>query len=188
MPVRRRVDADDRRDVRVLGGDRDLEPDASAASYFFAAAAIAGAAAVNWPARDLQLAGVTGTPWILRHPGRLIVTGAVGSAVGVGISAYAVWRTISLRKGVAGVTGMAEAAAFVGPPEDVESLYEELFEQAETVVLTSATLATRSGFGTAAVTYSDDSRAEFNRPNQASGSANASPMTRPSRRWAHSQK
>ena len=28
-----------------------------------------------------------------------------------------------------------------------------------------------SGFGTAAVTYSDDSRAEFNRPNQASGSA-----------------
>ena len=31
--------------------------------------------------------------WALRHPGRLIVTGAVGSAVGVGVTAYAVWRT-----------------------------------------------------------------------------------------------
>ena len=31
--------------------------------------------------------------WALRHPGRLIVTGAVGSAaVGVGITAFAVWR------------------------------------------------------------------------------------------------
>ena len=39
-----------------------------------------------------RLAGV-GTPWILRHPGRLIVTGAVGSAVGVGVTAYAVWRS-----------------------------------------------------------------------------------------------
>ncbi len=39
------------------------------------------------------LAGVSGTPWILRHPGRLIVTGAVGSAVGVGVTAYAVWRS-----------------------------------------------------------------------------------------------
>lgn len=29
----------------------------------------------------------------LRHPGRLIVTGAVGSAVGVGVTAFAVWRT-----------------------------------------------------------------------------------------------
>jgi hypothetical protein len=34
-----------------------------------------------------------GAPWILRHPGRLIVTGAVGSAVGVGVTAYAVWRS-----------------------------------------------------------------------------------------------
>jgi hypothetical protein len=34
-----------------------------------------------------------GTPWILRHPGRLIVTGAVGSALGVGVTAYAVWRS-----------------------------------------------------------------------------------------------
>lgn len=31
--------------------------------------------------------------WVLRHPGRLIVTGAVGSAaVGVGMTAFAVWR------------------------------------------------------------------------------------------------
>src|SRR5687767_4479852 len=36
-------------------------------------------------------------PWALRHPGRLIVTGAVGSAVGVGVTAYAVWR--STRRG-----------------------------------------------------------------------------------------
>jgi hypothetical protein len=31
--------------------------------------------------------------WVLGHPGRLIVTGAVGSAVGVGVTAYAVWRS-----------------------------------------------------------------------------------------------
>lgn len=33
--------------------------------------------------------------WALRHPGRLIVTGAVGSAVGVGVGVgvYAVWRS-----------------------------------------------------------------------------------------------
>ena len=31
--------------------------------------------------------------WAFRHPGRLIITGAVGSAaVGVGITAFAVWR------------------------------------------------------------------------------------------------
>ena len=30
--------------------------------------------------------------WAFRHPGRLIVTGAVGSAVTVGVTAYAVWR------------------------------------------------------------------------------------------------
>jgi hypothetical protein len=34
-----------------------------------------------------------GVGWAFRHPGRLIVTGAVGSAVGVGVTAYAVWRT-----------------------------------------------------------------------------------------------
>ncbi len=31
--------------------------------------------------------------WARRHPGTLIVTGAVGSAVGVGVTAYAVWRS-----------------------------------------------------------------------------------------------
>jgi hypothetical protein len=36
--------------------------------------------------------------WARRHQGRLIVTGAVGSAVGVGVTAYAVWR--SARRGV----------------------------------------------------------------------------------------
>lgn len=40
-----------------------------------------------------QLSGAESSPWILRHPGRLIVTGAVGSAVGVGVTAYAVWRS-----------------------------------------------------------------------------------------------
>jgi hypothetical protein len=80
------------------------------------AAAASGVAAVDRPLVDLaaamrsalapslvaprfearlgaRLAGVGGTPWILRHPGRLIVTGAVGSAVGVGVTAYAVWRS-----------------------------------------------------------------------------------------------
>jgi hypothetical protein len=40
-----------------------------------------------------RLSGIGTAPWILRHPGRLIVTGAVGSAVGVGVTAYAVWRS-----------------------------------------------------------------------------------------------
>lgn len=40
-----------------------------------------------------RLSGAVNAPWILRHPGRLIVGGAVGSAVGVGVTAYAVWRT-----------------------------------------------------------------------------------------------
>ena len=40
-----------------------------------------------------RLAGVSSGPWVLRHPGRLIVGGAVGSAVGVGVTAYAVWRS-----------------------------------------------------------------------------------------------
>jgi hypothetical protein len=31
--------------------------------------------------------------WALRHPGRLIVSGALGSAVGVGVTVYAVWRS-----------------------------------------------------------------------------------------------
>jgi hypothetical protein len=43
----------------------------------------------------LATAHVTRDPvaWAMRHPGRLIVTGAVGSAVGVGVTAYAVWRS-----------------------------------------------------------------------------------------------
>lgn len=43
-----------------------------------------------------QLSGATlrdPVGWALRHPGRLLVTGAVGSAVGVGVTAYAVWRS-----------------------------------------------------------------------------------------------
>ncbi|HUF06396.1 MAG TPA: hypothetical protein VMP86_03295 [Candidatus Binatia bacterium] len=40
-----------------------------------------------------RLSGAGGAPWILRHPRRLIVTGAVGSAVGVGVTAFAVWRS-----------------------------------------------------------------------------------------------
>ena len=44
-----------------------------------------------------RLSGVTpsrdAVGWALRHPGRLIVTGAFGSAVGVGVTAYAVWRS-----------------------------------------------------------------------------------------------
>jgi hypothetical protein len=31
--------------------------------------------------------------WALRHPGTLIVTAAAGSAVGVGVTAYARWRS-----------------------------------------------------------------------------------------------
>lgn len=38
--------------------------------------------------------------WALRHPGRLIVTGAVGSAFGVGVTAYAVWRSTRRSAGV----------------------------------------------------------------------------------------
>lgn len=40
-----------------------------------------------------RLAQLAHGPWFARHPGRLIVTGAVGSAVGVGVTAYAVWRS-----------------------------------------------------------------------------------------------
>ncbi len=51
---------------------------------------------------DARLTGAVASrdalAWALRHPGRLIVTGAVGSAVGVGVTAYAVWR--SSRRGV----------------------------------------------------------------------------------------
>ena len=47
-----------------------------------------------------RLSGAAATPWVLRHPGRLIVTGAVGSAVGVGVTAYAVWRSTRRSSGV----------------------------------------------------------------------------------------
>ena len=40
-----------------------------------------------------RLSGAQAPSWIRRHPGRLIVTGAVGSAVGVGVTAFAVWRS-----------------------------------------------------------------------------------------------
>jgi hypothetical protein len=43
-------------------------------------------AAMAPPARDP-------VAWARRHPGRLIVTGAVSSAVGVGVTAFAVWRS-----------------------------------------------------------------------------------------------
>jgi hypothetical protein len=71
-----------------------------------AAAALRGALAApliapRFEARlGARLAGTAGPPWILRHPGRLIGTGAVGSAVGVGVTAYAVWRS-SRRSGPA---------------------------------------------------------------------------------------
>ncbi len=52
-------------------------------------------------ARLAGLAPETAAPWPRRRPSRLLVTGAVGSAfgVGVGVTAYAVWRTA--RRGTA---------------------------------------------------------------------------------------
>ena len=55
-------------------------------------------AAPRFEARLGTLLAPQGSPrdpvaWALRHQGRLIVTGAVGSAVGVGVTAYAVWRS-----------------------------------------------------------------------------------------------
>lgn len=65
------------------------------------AALAVSVAAPRFEARlGARLAGATLGPWLLRHPGRLIVTGAVGSAVGVGVTAYAVWRS-TRRAGVA---------------------------------------------------------------------------------------
>jgi hypothetical protein len=58
------------------------------------AALTASVVAPRFEARlGARLSGMASPPWILRHPGRLIVGGAVGSAVGVGVTAYAVWRT-----------------------------------------------------------------------------------------------
>ncbi|HET6648675.1 MAG TPA: hypothetical protein VFH79_00805 [Candidatus Limnocylindria bacterium] len=57
-------------------------------------ALVASVVAPRFEARlGARLSGAATSPWILRHPGRLIVSGAVGSAVGVGVTAYAVWRT-----------------------------------------------------------------------------------------------
>jgi hypothetical protein len=72
------------------------EPDRSLvrAAAGLRAALAASLTAPRFEARlGARLAGVEPAPWILRHPGRLIVTGAVGSAVGVGVTAYAVWRS-----------------------------------------------------------------------------------------------
>ena len=73
------------RPLVALGGDlRDVMPVPPVAPRFEArlGALLAGAAEPHDP-----------VAWALRHPRRLIVTGAVGSAVGVGITAYAVWRS-----------------------------------------------------------------------------------------------
>lgn len=73
------------RPLVALGGDlREVMPVPVVAPRFEArlGARLAGAAAPHDP-----------VAWALRHPRRLIVTGAVGSAVGVGITAYAVWRS-----------------------------------------------------------------------------------------------
>ena len=47
-----------------------------------------------------RLSGAEAMPWLRRHSG-LVVTGAVGSAVGVGVTAYAVWRSTRRSSGVA---------------------------------------------------------------------------------------
>ena len=79
-----------------LGGtDRALVDVAAAVRTSLAGSIVAPRFEARLGAR---LAGVSGTPWILRHPGRLIVTGAVGSAVGVGVTAYAVWRSRSAHR------------------------------------------------------------------------------------------
>lgn len=80
----------------VAGAERPLVATAAAVHDALAASAVAP----RFEARlGALLAGTVAPPGILRHPGRLIVTGAVGSAVGVGVTAYAVWR--STRRGLA---------------------------------------------------------------------------------------
>ena len=77
------LEAEDRVLVSTAERVRAALPLAPASSRFEArlGARLSGAVASRDPMR-----------WALRHPGRLIVTGAVGSAVGVGVTAYAVWR------------------------------------------------------------------------------------------------
>ena len=76
----------------VNGTDRALVDAAAALRATLATSVVAPRFEARLGAR---LSGVSPTPWILRHHGRLIVTGAVGSAVGVGVTAYAVWRSRS---------------------------------------------------------------------------------------------
>jgi hypothetical protein len=81
----------------IGAADRPLLAAASALRAALASSLVAPRFEARLGAR---LSGAAGTPWLLRHPGRLIVTGAVGSAVGVGVTAYAVWR--STRRSSAG--------------------------------------------------------------------------------------
>jgi hypothetical protein len=74
----------------VSAADRPLVDAAAALRTTLAGSVVAPRFEARLGAR---LSGASGTPWILRRPGRLIVTGAVGSAVGVGVTAYAVWRS-----------------------------------------------------------------------------------------------
>ena len=79
----------------VGAADRSLVEAAATLRTTLAASVVAPRFEARLGAR---LAGVSGTPWILRRPGALIVTGAVGSAVGVGVTAYAVWRSRSAHR------------------------------------------------------------------------------------------
>ena len=82
----------------AVGGVTDADRPLVRAAATLRAALATSLAAPRFEARlGARLAGAAagGPPWLLRHPGRLIVTGAVGSAVGVGVTAYAVWRSRS---------------------------------------------------------------------------------------------
>ena len=80
--------------ARLDGEEREL---ADAAARLRAALPVPPVAA-GFEARlaarlaDHERSGDSLVSWALRHPGRLIVTGAVGSALGVGVTA-AVWRS-----------------------------------------------------------------------------------------------
>ena len=82
----------------AVGGVTDADRPLVHAAAALRAALATSLTAPRFEARlGARLAGAAagGPPWILRHPGRLIITGAVGSAVGVGVTAYAVWRSRS---------------------------------------------------------------------------------------------
>jgi len=81
----------------VEADDRPLVAAAAALRTAFASSLVAPRFEARLGAR---LSGAAGLPWLRRHPG-LIVTGAVGSAVGVGVTAYAVWRSTRRSSGVA---------------------------------------------------------------------------------------